>query len=148
MAVAKSPKTRQRTFYEKLEGDAGSSEGISKTNQMGINKAIEIIKSLSDGIDPYTGKPYPSNSPYQHPDTVRALFKAIAALENLKKRNKRQKLLPENAGKPWNEEEDNLLIKQFDGGLSFRELSKDHGRTEGAIKSRLVKLGKIKAAIN
>lgn len=110
---------------------------------MEINKALEIIKVLSEGVDHYTGEVFPPDSPYQHSDIVRALFKAISALEYLQERNKRQKTLPENAGKPWSAEEDNLLINRFDKGISIKELSKAHKRTEGAIKSKLVKLGKI-----
>jgi hypothetical protein len=110
---------------------------------MEINKALEIIKVLSEGVDPYTGEVFPPDSPYQHPDIVRALFKAVSALEYLREKNKRQKTLPEHAGKPWSAEEDNLLINRFDKGISIKELSKVHKRTEGAIKSRLVKLGKI-----
>lgn len=113
---------------------------------MEINKALEIIKALSEGIDPHTGEMFPPDSPYQHPDTVRALFKAVDALERVKERDRRQKSLPENAGKPWTEEEDRLLIDQFDKGMSFNELSRDHRRTEGAIKSRLLRLGKISQA--
>ena len=40
-------------------------------------------------------------------------------------------------------EEDNLLIEQFDKGMQVKELSKDNKRTEGAINSRLLKLGRI-----
>lgn len=104
---------------------------------------MEIVGALSEGVDLYTGEVFPPDSPYQHPDTVRALFTAINALERLNERNKRQKILPENAGKSWNKREDDLLIKQFDNGMSFQDLSKNHMRTEGAVKSRLVKLGKI-----
>jgi hypothetical protein len=110
---------------------------------MEIDKALEIIKALSEGIDPHTGEIFPADSPYQQPDTVRALFEAIHALERMQERNRRQKSLPENAGRPWTGEEDKLLIDQFDKGMSFSELSRDHRRTEGAIRSRLLKLGKI-----
>lgn len=110
---------------------------------MELGKALEIIKALSDGTDPLTGEIFPPNSPFQHPNTVRALFKAIDALERMQERKKRQKSLPENAGNPWYEEEDKLLIDQFDKGVSVTELSRNHGRTKGAINSRLVKLGKI-----
>jgi len=106
-------------------------------------KALEILQDLSDGIDPHTGEIFPSDSPYQHPDTVRALFKAINALARIQERSKREKALPENAGKPWNAEADALLAQQFDSGVSFKELSKDHKRTDGAIKARLIKLGKM-----
>jgi len=110
---------------------------------METNRAIEILKLLSAGIDPFTGEIFPENSPYQHPDTVRALFKAIDALRKIKTREGWQENLPENAGKPWTEVEDSKLINSYDAGKSFKELSEEHKRTEGAIKSRLLKLGKI-----
>jgi DNA-binding NarL/FixJ family response regulator len=110
---------------------------------MDTNRAIEILKLLSDGIDPFTGEIFPENSPYQHPDTVRALFKAIDALRKIQSREVRQKNLPENTGKSWSEEEDNQLIDKFDSGKSCKEISEEHKRTEGAIKSRLIKLGKL-----
>jgi hypothetical protein len=90
---------------------------------MDTDRAIEILKLLTDGIDPFTGEIFPKDSPYQHPDTVRALFKAIDALGKLQSRQVRQGELPENAGKPWSEEEDKQLVERFDGGESFKELS-------------------------
>ncbi len=113
---------------------------------MEITKTLEIIKALSQGVDPHTGEIYPPDSPYKHPDTVRALFEAIHALEKMLGRSKRQESLPENAGKAWSTEEDNLLTEQFDKRIPINELSTDHKRTEGAIKSRLLKLGKISFA--
>jgi hypothetical protein len=113
---------------------------------MEIIKTLEIIKALSQGVDPHTGEIYPPDSPYQHPDTIRALFEAINALEKILGRSKRQESLPENAGKAWSTEEDKLLIEQFDKGVPVKELSGDHKRTEGAIKSKLLKLGKISPA--
>ena len=110
---------------------------------MEITKTLQIIKSLSQGVDPHTGEMYPPDSPYQHPDTIRALFEATHALEKMRERSKRQESLPENAGKAWSTEEDNLLIEEFDKRIPMNELSRDHKRTEGAIKSRLLKLGKI-----
>jgi hypothetical protein len=110
---------------------------------MDINKALEIIKALSEGVDPFTGEVFSSDSPYKHPDIIRALSKAVSSLEYLRKKSERQESLPENAGKPWSAEEDNLLIDRFDKGMSFKRLSEGHKRTEGAIRSRLVKLGKI-----
>jgi hypothetical protein len=113
---------------------------------MEITKTLEIIKALSQGVDPHTGEIYPPDSPYQHPDTIRALFEAINALEKMRERSKKQESLPENAGKAWSIEEDNLLIERFDKGVPVKELSGDHKRTEGAIKSKLLKLGKISPA--
>ena len=111
---------------------------------MDLAKAISIIKALSDGVDPYTGEQYSSDSPYQMPDTVRALHLAVMALEKQQKTNLRQQSLPSSAGKLWNDEEDNRLLEAYDAGTGINEISKLHGRTVGAIKSRLVKHGRIK----
>ena len=43
--------------------------------------ALNIIQQLANGIDPHTGEVFRADSPYQHPDTVRALFIAARALE-------------------------------------------------------------------
>lgn len=40
---------------------------------MKIERAIEIIQKLADGIDPHTGKSFMTPNPYQHPDVIRAL---------------------------------------------------------------------------
>jgi hypothetical protein len=50
---------------------------------------------------------------------------------------------PAQAGKPWSRAEDSELADAFDAGRSIRELAEDHARTEGAIRSRLVRLGKL-----
>ena len=111
---------------------------------MELEKAISIIKALADGVDPYTGEQYPVDSPYQSPDSVRALVTAIAALEKQQKTTIRQQKLPSSAGKSWGEEEDKRLLEAYDAGTSINEISDLHGRTVGAIKSRLVKHGRIK----
>ena len=49
---------------------------------MELPKAIKIILSLAQGVDPETGEQFPADSPYQRPDTIRALFTALRALEN------------------------------------------------------------------
>ncbi|MBT4129858.1 MAG: hypothetical protein HOL17_01385 [Gammaproteobacteria bacterium] len=46
-----------------------------------------------------------------------------------------------NAGKPWTEELEQKLEQKFNKGDSVKELSIIFGRTEGAIKSRLHKMG-------
>ena len=56
----------------------------------------------------------------------------------------RQQNLPGSAGKPWDEGEDNSLLQAYDKNTSIKQISKLHGRTIGAIKSRLVKHGRIK----
>ena len=44
-------------------------------------KALDIIMRLADGVNPKTGEPLPAESPYQDPETLRALFMAVLALK-------------------------------------------------------------------
>ncbi|MFC4766289.1 hypothetical protein [Effusibacillus consociatus] len=111
---------------------------------MEIAKAIQIIEQLSDGVDPVTGEVFPMESPYQHAETVRALTLACKGLEALNERSRRKARLPQNAGKAWSSSEDEDVINQFRSGLPIKEIAERHMRTEGAILSRLVKLGEIK----
>lgn len=110
---------------------------------MNLEKALEILKILADGIDPFTGEVFPSDSPYQNVDMVRALRISIDAMELAAKRLKRKKNLPERAGKAWDKTESDLLVQRFNGGSSIDDLAKEHKRTKGAILSQLAKLGKI-----
>ena len=105
--------------------------------------AIEIITALADGVNPYTGEVFSADSPYQNPETVRALLLALKGVALLDSKEHRVKSLPDNAGKPWTNQEDIELSISFDEGLTVNEISVKHGRTRGAIQSRLLKLGKI-----
>jgi len=44
--------------------------------------ALAILKILSEGNDPETGKAFPPDSPYQRPGVIRALFHAVGVLES------------------------------------------------------------------
>lgn len=46
------------------------------------------------------------------------------------------------AYRPWTEDDDVLLAHYFDKGMSVSELANKFGRNEGAIRSRLKKIGK------
>ena len=50
-------------------------------SNMELTKTIQIIHALADGINPQTGEVFPDNSPYQHPETIRALFTALSTLD-------------------------------------------------------------------
>ena len=108
---------------------------------MDVAKSLHILCSLAEGVEPQTGEVFAADSPYQHPDTVRALFAAIQALQKQEEREKRQQPPPTNAGKPWDKAEDEQLCASFSQGVTVRQLSERHGRTQGAIQSRLMKLG-------
>lgn len=112
---------------------------------MDVNEALSIIRALANGIDPTTGEEFMHDSPYQDPQVIRALYAAVSALEKERGRVRGQKEVPKHAGKPWTPEEDGRLADLFDSGKSIKELADMHKRTKGAIKSRLIKLGKVLA---
>jgi len=110
--------------------------------------ALGILKALADGIDPSTGERFAAGSPYQNPDTIRALCYAVQTLESpahTRNRSEPQKNQPENAGRPWSDEEEALLGKAFESGKTVLDLAQEHKRSRIAIEARLVKLGKIPA---
>ena len=69
-----------------------------------------------------------------HPDTVKAHWSLPP---------KKPRELPHNAGKSWDAAEDESLVREFEGGETMAALARAHGRTPGAIKSRLIRLGKM-----
>ena len=44
-------------------------------------QALAIVKSLANGVDPENGEVFPAEGAYQRPQTVRALYTAVEALE-------------------------------------------------------------------
>jgi len=119
------------------------SEVRFQRKQMETPEVIKTIQALANGIDPVTGELFPDTSPYNHPTIIRALFHSLKALERLSKREKRQRSLPKNAGKPWSEQEDRLLVEAFDSCAPLKQIAVNHCRTKGAIAARLVRLGKV-----
>lgn len=103
---------------------------------MDIERAKEIVRTLADGIDPSTGEVLPDQSVYNAPEVIRALF---VVLEQLNKETTKDPL--RNAGKPWTDTEDEKLHDEFISNLKISDIAKEHGRTNGAIESRLERLG-------
>ena len=116
--------------------------------------ALKILQQLADGTDPHTGKAFGADSPYQHPDTVRALFVALRALDApaaapaAGKQRAAAESAPTNSGKPWSDDEDKALAAGFDAGKQILELATAHQRSRFAIEVRLAKLGKIEQPAN
>jgi hypothetical protein len=112
---------------------------------MDHEKALSILQSLSNGTDPFTGEVFAADSPYQHPDVVRALFQAVRAMEGAAATQKRQAARPAagNSGKPWTKEEDERLLAAFDRGQSVDDLAGTHARSRLAIEARLARFGRV-----
>ena len=110
---------------------------------------ITVLQSLANGVDPQSGDAIPYNA-YHAAETVRALFTATALLKETDApppagRRRQSAALP-SAGTPWSAEEDARLCREFDAGMTTAQMALQHGRTSGAITSRLVRLGRIDPA--
>jgi hypothetical protein len=91
---------------------------------------------------------FASDSPYQHPDTVRALFEAVRTLDANSARpaptpERKTGDVPANTFVRWSLEEEVRLASGFDAGKNSAELAKLHNRSRAAIEARLLKMGKI-----
>ena len=80
---------------------------------MEIREALDIVRQLANGAHPETGEVVKSDSLYQHPQAVRALHCAIAALEFQQERERTRRFLPANAGKTWSDQEDAQICDEL-----------------------------------
>ena len=115
---------------------------------MDREQAVKILNALANGVHPATGEVFAADSPYQHPDTVRALFEAVRAMESGRpapgpSEERKNGDMPANTFVRWTPEEEERLAAAFDAGRTSAELAKLHNRSRAAIEARLLKLGKI-----
>ncbi|HZM45560.1 MAG TPA: hypothetical protein VFC14_12060 [Burkholderiales bacterium] len=127
---------------------------------MNKEQTLRILNALANGIHPATGEKFGADSPYQHPDTVRALFEAMRAVEGAGEAApassastsaapaaERRPAMPESgSGSRWTSEEEQRLVNSFDMGRTVDELARAHSRSRAAIEARLVRLGKMDAS--
>jgi hypothetical protein len=107
------------------------------------SEALRIIWALVVGLNPYSVEPCELESILRHPQTIRALEEAVAALHSEVEREAGKRSFPPNAGKPWFPPEEELLCVEFDRGMGVREIARVHGRTREGITARLEALGKV-----
>ena len=125
---------------------------------MNTEQTLRILNALANGIHPATGEKFGADSPYQHPDTVRALFEAMRAIEgagspapalapSASPAAERRPAMPESgSGSRWTPDEEQRLVSSFDTGRTVDELARAHHRSRAAIEARLVRLGKMDAS--
>ena len=111
-------------------------------------QTLKILNALANGVHPATGEVFAADSAYQHPDTVRALFEAVRAIEGSKPGpaaalERKAGDMPANTFVRWTPEEEERLAAGFDAGRTSAELAKLHNRSRAAIEARLLKMGKI-----
>ena len=107
---------------------------------MEIQEALEVIRKLADGLHPETAEPLRQDSLYQMPLTVRALNRAVLALEFQQQKERTRKLLPPNAGRPWSQQEDQRLVEELRHGTTVEKIAANHQRRVGSIVARLIRL--------
>lgn len=106
--------------------------------------ALQIITTLTEGVDPCTGESFPADHVCQSNEVVGALFAAKAALEKEVRPSRVLSGAP-NAGKAWTPSEDERLAGGFKAGHTPSDLARMHGRTVAGIEARLETLGLIPA---
>jgi len=120
---------------------------------MDREQTLRILNALANGVHPATGEKFAADGPYQHPDTVRALFAAMRAVEGNAAAavtpaptNERPAMPQTGAGSRWSPDEDQRLAGAFDSGRTLDEIARAHNRSRAAIEARLVRLGKMDAS--
>ncbi|MGN6184799.1 MAG: hypothetical protein ACTHQM_14210 [Thermoanaerobaculia bacterium] len=103
------------------------------------DEVVAVIESLANGLDPTTSEPV-SHSTLQAGSVVRALFAAVSLL---KEEPPRAKTKFAATGTLWTRDEEEQVCREFEKGMSVAQIGLRHGRSSGAIKTRLVKLGKM-----
>ena len=114
-------------------------------------EARQTLESLAQGVHPETREPLALPEVLNLPQVIRALFLGARALDSFRDTSishsspaaVSEGALPAKAGKPWDSEEDEKLAQGFDAGLSVIELANTHERSKGAIRARLIRLGKL-----
>lgn len=110
---------------------------------MNEQRARQILQSLVQGTDPFTGADLAAGPVMQHADVLRALLAGCMALQESMARAARRSQLPKNIGRTWSPEESAQLVDAFSARESLSAIAERHGRTLRAIEARLEKLGLI-----
>jgi hypothetical protein len=113
---------------------------------MNDQRARQILHSLVNGADPFTGTELSVGAVLQQADVLRALLAGCSALDERAARAGRRAQLAKNIGKAWTPEEQERLIQAFKSGENLEQVAARHGRTLRGIESRLEILGLITGA--
>jgi hypothetical protein len=115
------------------------------TQSDGSSSPARVLRALAQGIDPVTGEVVGDAGLLQSAVVIRALYEGAEALERQRPAETRERKAtgPSRAGTPWSQAEDESLREAYVKGRTVKELAVEHERTDGAISSRLVRLGLI-----
>ena len=120
---------------------------------MELYKAVQMIESVANGINPESGEAFPTDSPYNSPGIIRALFTCSQHLKQSSPKSKKTveekqtenktKGLPKNTGLPWTKEVKAELASLYQAGQNPADLAQKFERTKYAILLELKKQGLI-----
>ena len=112
-------------------------------------QALKILNALANGVHPATGEVFAADSPYQHPDTVRALFEAVRAIGGARgdaaraERARTAATCPPTRSCAGRRRKRSASPRASTRAGRSAELAKLHNRSRAAIEARLLKIGKI-----
>lgn len=106
---------------------------------------VLIIDALAMGVHPFTGEPLPAGHVMHRPPVIRALFAVLRCIdvEATQEDNSKENGRYPRGGEPWTKEEETQLANEFERKMKTTEIANLHGRTSGAITSRLARLGLV-----
>lgn len=123
---------------------------------MNAKDAYTLLETLMDGVNPITGELLPEDHVCHEPAVLRALHKALVALqeceanlqitppetEQVSQKPERKKAVGrERAGEAWSREEEAQLWDLWKNGATKNEIAKLLKRSSWAIHRRLERLG-------
>ena len=112
---------------------------------METSQVVEVLSALASGVHPVTGEVFDEDSPYNHPQILRALFGSLEIIRAPASRTpkKSQEEINREEGRPlrfnvrWSEQEDEELLSLVVKGTPTGEIAEQFQRTKGSIHSRL-----------
>ena len=119
---------------------------------MEIRKAQRIVEIRAQGVDPTTGEALASDSAYNEPQIIRALFTVHEFVRRARKppmsaderrRENADLGRPRNYGLPWTDDARAQVATAFENGKPISELAATFERTQGAIQAELIRQGLV-----
>lgn len=117
-----------------------------------MNQYKSTLESLANGVNPIDGESFSADSPYNHPEIIRALYKTLNELDRLalllkpSQKTEQEKQaenikngVPKNRGLPWLSDDRAALKQRYIAGDSVQTLAKHFERSLGSIQAELSK---------
>ena len=123
-----------------------SAEDEAFTSEM-IARRREILDQAGSGIPNWDGDPYRSlmdeaGSPHSGSPSEPRPAPPDAASPTTES-SSTTSAVPARAGESWTEDENDLLVEEVRAGANVEDIAQMHGRSDGAIRSRLKKVNLV-----